>query len=100
MFEQLPILHRKVFHLGWPEIDVIMDFFFSFVGEESDLFLLGSEIPTVSVHIRFLTLKQGGSHVAVVDIGCGCLNRVNQPAVRIHTNVFHVAEIPLISFLG
>ena len=62
------------------------------------LFVLRTEITAVAVNIRFFTLKQGGGHAAVVDIGrCG-LDRMDETTFRIHSNMFLVTEVPLVPF--
>ena len=96
-FEQLELFAACFLQLRRTLVDLIQDRLSFIVDKNSIILLFCTQIPAVTINILLCSLQKLGNHVAVVYIGRCRFHRVNQSAVRIHTDVFLIAEIPLVA---
>ena len=95
--EQLELFAACFLQLRRTLVDLIPDRLSFIVDKNCIILLFCTQIPAVPINILLCSLKKFDNHVAVMHIGRCRFQRVNQSAVRIHTDVFLIAEIPLVA---
>ena len=95
--EQLELFAVCFLQLRRTLVDLIPDRLSFVVDKNCIIPLFCTQIPAVTINFLLCSLKKLGNHVAVVHIGRCRFHRVNQSAVRIHTDVFLIAEVPLVA---